>query len=68
MTPPHYHILADRMEMYDDLEEEIAALVQEYGFKEAMEVGRTHYGRWKEARRILEKRRLAKERDRWLFS
>lgn len=65
MTPPHHHILASRMDMYDDLEEGLAELVQEYGLKEAMEVGRVFYGRWREARRELEARRLVREQSRW---
>lgn len=44
------------MELYDSLNDEEAALVQDYGLNKAYEAIRRFYGRPAEAREYLEKR------------
>lgn len=53
------------MAMYDELDEEVAALVTEYGFDRAMRAVRQYYGRWEQARAFLESERRRNEEVRW---
>lgn len=49
----------------DDLPEEAARLVHEYGFDRGFEAVRRFYGRWREAQQHLEAERLRLQSQRW---
>jgi hypothetical protein len=49
----------ERMEIYDSLSPVERELVDQYGFTLAYPVCRQHYGRWDEARAILEEKQAA---------
>ncbi len=54
-----------QMAVYDDLTDEEALLVQQYGFKRAMHAVRQFYGRLAEAEAYLEAERAALQAARW---
>jgi hypothetical protein len=58
-TSKYMAAATERMEIYDSLSPPERELVDEYGFNVAYPVCRQHYGRWDEARAVLEEQRQA---------
>jgi hypothetical protein len=54
-----------KLDALDDLPHAARALVYEYGFDRAFLVLRQYYGRWAEARRVLEAERQLLQEQRW---
>lgn len=64
-SPQYLRAIRDRMLVYDDLEDELAELIGEYGWDRAMRASREYFGRWQEAKAALEAERLRNEEYRW---
>lgn len=59
LSAKEFAVTCERMELYDSFEPQIRALIQEYGLKKALPVARQYYGRWEQARKVLEDERKA---------
>lgn len=58
-------LINDQFALLDASEPQVRALVREYGYGRAMNVARQFYGRWADARAVLEVERELLQSQRW---